>query len=639
MPSSTSKARRRASSARPPRERSKLKQAHAPSRPRCHSVDIWILLGLAAITFAVYGQVVRHDFIQLDDNRYITNNPVVAGGLSWIGLGWAFTNFHAANWHPLTWLSHMLDCQLFGLHAGSHLLVNVALHTANTLLVYWIFRRSTGALWSSAIVAAFFALHPLHIESVAWASERKDVLSALFGLLSLLAYVRYVERPSTWRYMLIALSLACGLMAKSMLVTWPFVLLLFDVWPLRRFPWLEDKRPRRFFRAAWPLVREKLPLLPLVFGSAVLTMLSQSRGGAFHALADTPFLLRLSNSLVAYAKYVGAVFWPHDLAPFYPFPLGGLPLWQVLASSLLLALVTLVAVLSARAYPYFASGWFWFLGTLVPVVGLVQVGGQAMADRYTYLPSIGLFFAGVFGLADIAAHFKIARVWLSGVAVAILVSVSTLSARQLTYWRDSETLFRHTLAVTSENPVIEYNLGCVLGQTGRYREALDHFEVLLRVQPDSPDALLSKGTALIALGRLSEGSSYLARATEVAPDSPDAHSRYAMALVEQGNANAALAEFRRARELAPADAAARTNLGVMLSRLDRMREAEIELTEAARIDPANAEAQSGLGLVLLATGRARESVPHLVRALELRPDISGVRQNLQRAEAMIAAGR
>jgi Flp pilus assembly protein TadD len=533
----------------------------------------------------------------------------------------------------------MLDCELFGLHAGPHLLVNVGLHTANTLLVYWVFRRSTGALWSSAVVAGLFALHPLHIESVAWASERKDVLSALFGLLALLAYVRYVERPSTGRYLLIALWLACGLMAKSMLVTWPFVLLLFDVWPLRRFPWLEDKRPRKLFRAAWPLVREKLPLLPLVFGSVVLTMLSQSRGGAFHALADAPFFLRLSNALVAYPKYVGALFWPHDLAPFYPFPLGGLPLWQVLAATLLLALVTVTAVLSARAYPYFVTGWFWFLGTLVPVIGLVQVGGQAMADRYTYLPFIGLFFAGVFGVADIAAHFKVARVSLAGLAIVMLVSLSTLTARQLTYWRDSETLFRRTLAVTSENPVIEYNLGCVLGQTGRYREALDHFDVLLRVQPDSPDALLSKGAALLALGRLSEASSYLARAIEVAPDSPDAHGRYAMALVEQGNASAALAEFRRARELAPGDAATRTNLGVMFSRLDQMREAEIELREAVRLDPANAEAQSGLGLVLLATGRTRESVPYLMRALELKPDISGVRQNLEHAEAMIAAGR
>jgi Flp pilus assembly protein TadD len=368
-------------------------------------------------------------------------------------------------------------------------------------------------------------------------------------------------------------------------------------------------------------------------------MLSQSRGGAFHALADAPFFLRLSNALVAYARYVGAMFWPHDLAPFYPFPLGGLPLWQVLAATLFLVLITLAAVLAARAYPYFTTGWFWFLGTLVPVIGLVQVGGQAMADRYTYLPSIGLFSAVVFGLADLAARFKVARVWLGGLAIAILVSASTLTARQLTYWRDSETLFRRTLAVTPENPVIEYNLGCVLGQTGRYKEALEHFDVLLRVQPDSPDALLSKGAALLALGRLGEASSYLARATEVAPDSSNAHSHYAEALVEQGNANAALAEFRRARELAPDDVAARTNLGVMLSRLDQMREAEIELTEAVRLDPANAEAQSGLGLVLLATGRARESVPHLMRALELKPDISGVRQNLEHAEAMIAAGQ
>ena len=611
----------------------------AAPQSRRSPLDLWICLGLAVVTFAIYFQVIGHHFIQLDDNEYITDNPIVARGLSWSGLVWAFTTVNAANWHPLTWLSHMADCQFFGLNAGAHLIVNVSLHVANTLLLYWFLRRATGAIWRSAIVAGLFALHPLHIESVAWASERKDTLSAFFGLLTLLAYLRYVEARSLLRFALVVLGLAFGLMAKSMLVTWPFVLLLLDFWPFRRMRWPDEGGWKRFVADLGPLFREKLLLLPLVGASIVMTSFAQARGGAVRGLADATFSLRFSNAVVSYVKYLGTTFWPSNLAVYYPFPPEGVPLWQVLSAVLLLGTITLATVLFARTHPYLITGWFWFLGTLLPVIGLVQVGGQAMADRYYYLPSIGLFFAIVFGLADLSQHLGIRRLGIAVAAVVTLGLCSTLTARQLGYWRDSDTLFRHTLAVTAENPPIHYNLGCVLAQAGRYEEALEHFDFLLHLDPNSPDALISKGAALSELGRLNEAVTCLQRATQAAPESPRAHTQLALSLVKQGREHEAFIEFRRAADLARHEPDAHANLGLSLARLGRTSEAEAEFNEALRLDPGNAEAHNAFGLVLLATGRIRESISHFSAALQTNPDHASARQNLDRAQAALGSSR
>ena len=598
-----------------------------------------MFLGLGLATFAVYFQVAGHHFIQLDDNEYITNNPVVVSGLSVSGLVWAFTTVQAVNWHPLTWLSHMVDCQLFGLQAGRHLIVNVSIHVANTLLLYWFFRRATGALWRSAIVAALFALHPLHIESVAWAAERKDTLSAFFGLLTLLAYLRYVEARSPSRFAFVILGLALGLMSKAMLVTWPFVLLLLDFWPLRRLRWPQERGWKSVAAESWPFLREKLLLFPLVAASIMITSFAQARGGAVRQLTEAPVSLRLSNAVVSYVKYLGATFWPGDRAVFYPFPLDGFPLWQVVGSVLLLLAITVSTTLVARTRPYLITGWLWFLGTLVPVIGLVQVGGQAMADRYYYLPSIGLFFAIVFGLADLAANWRIGRIWIAMAAGAALFLCSTLTARQLRYWSNSETLFKQTLAVTSENLPIQYNLGCALAQEGRYEEALEHFDVFLRASPNFPEVLVSKGAALSEMGRTVEAVACLERAAQLAPESIQAHSQLALALARQNREREALPEYRRVRELAPQDPNARTDLGLILARLDRLTEAEAEFKEALRLDPANAQAHNALGLVLLLTGRSRESVPHFLAALQIDPTLPGARQNLDRARAGMESDR
>src|SRR6476646_3932809 len=346
--------------------------------------DLLILLGLAVVTVGIYAQVIGHQFITLDDPTYIRENPNVNRGVTLAGLAWAFTTFHAANWHPLTWISHMIDCQLFGMNAGHQLQVNALIHVANTLLVFWFLLRTTHARWPSALVAALFALHPLHVESVAWASERKDTLSTFFGLLSLIAYVRYAEARSIRRYAWVAITLALGLLAKPMLVTWPFVMLLLDYWPLGRFDFTSR---REVATKVWPLVREKIPLLVLVAAPAVVTFLAQSHGGAVRDFTDAPITLRLSNALVSYAKYLLLAFWPNDLAVFYPFPKARIPAWQIIGAVLLLIGITASCFFQRIIRPYLIVVWLWFLGTVEPVIGLVQVGAQSMADRYFYVPS------------------------------------------------------------------------------------------------------------------------------------------------------------------------------------------------------------------------------------------------------------
>ena len=539
--------------------------------------DLFIAFGLVAVTLTVYAQVMSHQFIILDDNRYIRENPIVNRGLTLTGIAWAFTTFDAGNWHPLTWLSHMLDSQIFGPNAGGHLLVNALIHASNTLLLFLFLRRVTGAKWRSAIVAALFALHPLHVESVAWAAERKDTLSTFFGLLSLVAYARYVERTSVKRYALVAVALALGLMAKPMLVTWPFVLLLLDYWPLRRFQWQRATGIQGFVRALVPLVREKLPLFCLVAASTVMTFMAQLHGGAIRTLADVPVSLRLSNAIVSYAKYLLRTVWPTDLTVYYPFPRMGVPVWQLACAIVLLAVITVLVLRQARERPYLLMGWFWFVGTLVPVIGLVQVGGAAMADRYHYVPSIGLFVAFVFGLSDIARAFRIDRVAMGMLTVAALSILACLTAEQTGRWRNSATLFQYTLSLTPDNRMIENNLGTILGDSGRYDEAAAHFAKALQIKPDFLEVI--------------------------------------------------------------SDADIRGNLGMLLARQGRAAEAVEQLNEALRLNPNSAEAHNNLGVVLLRLGKAEESIPHFSAAIRLKPELAVARDNLKRAQSQINTRR
>jgi tetratricopeptide (TPR) repeat protein len=617
--------------------------------------DLLILLGLAVVTFGIYAQLIGHRFIMIDDIPYIEGNPMVNRGVTLGGLAWAFTTFHTGNWHPLTWIAHMVDSQLFGTIAGFHLLVNAMIHAANTLLVFWFLLRATHARWSSAVVAALFALHPLHVESVAWAAERKDTLSTFFGLLSLIAYVRYAESPSIRRYAWTVITLALGLMAKPMLVTWPFVMLLLDYWPLGRFRAVipseveESRRKTLKLTTRGPstslvmtvkkLVVEKIPLFVLVAASAIITFVAQSHGGAVRTFTDAPVALRLSNALVSYAKYVLRAFWPNDLAVFYPFPGTDIPAWQIIGSALLLIAITAFCFFQRKTRPYLIVGWLWFLGTLVPVIGLVQVGGQTMADRYFYIPSIGLFIAIVFGLADIAERRRVPPWVGAAIANVVVLVLATLSNAQIHRWTDSFTLFKHALAVTPPNVAIENFLGFALHRAGRFDEAAVHFEKALQLTPDDDVSLLYIGICRFYEGRVPEAIEYARAVIRLKPDVAKAHDLLGMSLAMQNQNEAALNEERRAAQLAPTDAEIRNDLGLALARLGRIPEAIAELQQALRLNPNNAAAHANLGVFLLQSGKVQESIPEFEAALHLNPEFKAAVDGLRQAQAQLSPQR
>jgi Flp pilus assembly protein TadD len=637
-------AKRRAQKRRAVGFRTAAKGRSAASRSRVTTFErpnLLILVGLAAMTFAVYAQVIGHQFITLDDDAYINENTMVNRGITLAGVAWAFTTFDEGNWHPLTWIAHMIDTQLFGMNAGGHLLVNALIHVGNTLLVFWFLLRTTHARWPSALVAALFALHPLHVESVAWAAERKDTLSTFFGLLSLIAYARYTEAPSSGRYAWTALTLALGLMAKPMLVTWPFVMLLLDYWPLRRFDLTSREKVTT---KVWPLLREKLPLFALVAASAVITSLAQSHGGAVRTFQEFPIVLRLANALTSYVRYLLLTFWPNDLAVYYPYTTAGTPVWQMICAAFLLIGITAVCFFQRKGRPYLVVGWLWFLGTLVPVIGIVQVGGQTMADRYFYIPSIGLFIVIAFGLADVAKSWRVAPSLRTGIAVAVLLILATLTNAQIHRWSDSFTLFKHTLAVTPPNLIIENNLGSALSRNGLHDEAGAHFEKALEIIPahyDSLlyDTLLNMGITRFYQNRLPEAIEYCQSALRLRPDAPKAHDLLGMALAMQGHGEAALDEIRHAAELAPNDAEIQKDLGVTLARLGRIAESIDHFHEALRLNPYNASAHNNLGLSLLESGKPGESIPEFEAALRLNPELKGAADNLRRAQAQLSLQR
>ena len=537
--------------------------------------ELLIVFGLLAVTLLVYAQVISHQFIVLDDNHYVYQNEVVKRGLTWSGIAWAFTTFHSANWHPVTWLSHMLDCQIFGLHAGGHLFVNALLHACNTLLLFLFFRRATAAKWQSAIVAALFALHPLHVESVAWAAERKDTLSTLFGLLTLSAYANYVAAPCWRRYAMVAISMALGLMAKPTLVTWPFVLLLLDYWPLGRLQWQKSSGMRGFLKAVLPLVREKVPLFFLAAASVVITLVAQSRGGAIRTFLDVPVSLRLSNAIVSYTKYLFRTIWPNDLTFYYPFPSTDLSIWSVVCAIVLLTAITILVFRQRIQRPYLLVGWLWFVGTLVPMLGLVQVGSAALADRYYYVPSIGLFVAIVFGLSDVATPLHINRGAIGALTIAVLSSFACLTAVQVSRWRNTATLFQYTSSVVPDNRLVENYFGTSMGDSGRYDQAAAHFQKALEIRPET---LISDADIL-------------------------------------------------------------SNVGLLLMREGKLAKATEPLNEALRLNPNSATVHYDLGLVLLKLGKPEESIPHFSAAIRLNPDWDLARENLKRAQEQSAAQR
>jgi tetratricopeptide (TPR) repeat protein len=579
--------------------------------------DLAVAALLAIGTALLFAPALELGFVLYDDPEYVTDNPVVRRGLTADGVRWAFTTFHAANWHPLTWLSHMADVSVFGQAAWGHHLASVGLHALATALCYVALAGWTGHPGRSALVAALFAVHPLRVESVAWVAERKDVLSALCWMATLVAYGAWVRRGSVARYALVLVAFAAALLAKPMAVTLPFVLLLLDTWPLRR-------------ALGARLVVEKLPLFGLSALASAVTFVAQRGAGAVMTVGDLPMTQRLAGAVVAYATYLRQTIWPADLAVFYPIaPLG--PLETGVALALVAGLTALVLAPAARA-PAPAIGWLWFLGVLVPVIGIVKVGQQSFADRFTYLPHVGLFIAVVWWLGD-----RLPRRAGAVLGVLAVAALSLATVRQIGVWRDSVTLFAHALAAGGDNPVAETNLAAALLERGRLDEARPHAERAARLAPRAPQVHLTLGRALLQGGDAAAAERAFAEAARLDPHDARAHYNLGVVAAAGGRGDEAIAHYRRALAARPDYVNAHNNLGNALAEAGRLDEAEMALREAARFDPSSAPAIANLALVLERRGRLDDAIATHRAALALAPGEPTLWYNL--AAALAAAGR
>jgi Flp pilus assembly protein TadD len=570
---------------------------------------VLICLVLTIAILAVFWQVQDHGFVNFDDGRYICENSDVRKGLTWDGVLWAFTTTHANFWHPLTWLSHMLDCELYGLNPAGHHLTNLILHIANTLLLFLVFHRMTDAVWKSAFVAALFALHPLHVESVAWASERKDVLSTLFWMLTMGAYVLYVEGPDFKRYLLVLLCFVLGLMAKPMLVTLPFVLLLLDCWPLGRWPFkpLADagaqpvkdcKHANHPGKRAFHLLAEKVPLLVFAAAASIAAFLAQQHGGAIKSFESFPMEARVANALLSYVGYLAKTVWPKNLAVFYPHLGSTVMVWQAVLAGLLLLALSVLTIRLAKGRLYLPVGWLWYLGTLVPVIGLVQVGDHAMADRYTYVPLIGLFIVMAWGLPDLLERWSHRRVILATLTAGLIVILMICSYVQVRHWKDSITLFKHTLCAAPNNPQAHTNLGVALASQGKIDKAIWHYSQALGIEPKCLEARINLGGALAGQGKFDEAIAQYEEALRIKPDFADGHYNLGNVLARHGRLVEAIAHYSEALRIKPDDAEAHNNMGIALAAQDRTAQAVAHFRQALQIEPGFRDASHNLAIAL-----------------------------------------
>jgi len=595
------------------------KSISAPSRATaevlarsCYS-EWLVAVFLALVTIALYWPAMRCDFINYDDPDYVTANVHVQNGLTLASIKWAFLNPVAENWHPLTVLSHMLDCDIFGLEPWGHHLVNVLLHTLNVVLVFVLLQQMTGALWQSALVAALFGWHPLHVESVAWVAERKDVLSGFFGLLTLICYARYARKrssaerreagagsnglapaPRPWAldYRLALFFFALCLMSKPTLVTMPFVMLLLDYWPLERVTG-DTRRVAGISR----LVREKIPFFALAAAASVVTFVVQKTGSSVVTGESLPLGARVGNALISYCRYLGKIFYPTDLAVFYPHP-GYWPMGKVLLAGGLLLGLTSWFFVQRRRYPFLLMGWLWFVGTLVPMIGLVQTGGQAMADRHTYIPSLGVLILAIWGVFELTRRWRYHAIALSLAGSVAIVLCLAMTRQQLGYWQDNETLFRHALAVTENNFLAHNNLGDALLHQGQIQEALSHFQEAVRINPLAPESHNNLGLVYLNLGQTDKAISQFQEALRRKPDFVYAHINLGLAFLKMGDNYGAASQFQETVRLKPDFVAARVNLGIALLNQGQTDEAISQFQEALRLRPGFTQAQTCLARAL-----------------------------------------
>jgi len=576
-----------------------------------YKYQILIIAAVLALgTAAVYWPVHGYGFVNYDDVTYVVSNPQVQAGLTLAGLKWASTTFYASNWHPLTWLSLMADVQLFGLNPGPHHIINVVLHILNAWLLFLVLTTMTEALWPSAIVAGLFAWHPLHVQSVAWIAERKDVLSTFFGLLALLAYTRYAKSNDRKWLVMAFFSFAFSLMAKPMLVTLPFVFLLTDFWPLKRTVSAGSETR--------PLIGEKLPFFLLSGVSSIVTFIAQRNGGEVIPVEKLSLYSRFTNAAVAYWGYLRKTFVPTDLAVIYPIGPRTSSLWLIATSLALLLTISILVICFRRSKPWLLVGWFWFLGMLVPVIGLVQVGNQEMADRYSYLPIVGIFIALVWSMG---------RSWVTmTAAVVVLGTALIITSIEVRAWRDTQTLFEHAVADTNENYVAHTILGGALADRGRNRDAEMHFQEALRVAPNWSYANYNFAVLLKGEGRLQEAQRHFMKAVQAAPDWADPHRGLASVLVREGKFEEAMSQYEQLLAIGP-DASVHYGLGTLLMKLNRPDDAITHFAEAVRLNPSMAEAQNNWGYVLISQGRLKEAATHFDEALRINPNLTTARLN------------
>jgi len=627
----------------------------------------WIFsLVLAIAVFLAFSGSLKNGFVNYDDPDYITNNPEVRSGLTWSNFWWAFQTSHAGNWHPVTWLSHMLDCTSFGLNPAGHHFVSVIFHAFSAVFLFFALNEMTAAPGRSFVTAALFALHPLRVESVAWACERKDVLAAFFGTLTILLYGRWCtnllrEQSRALGYYLAALgTFVLGLMSKSVLVTLPAVLLLLDYWPLGRW------RRRDGSLSARRLLLEKLPFLIIAAGAGIWTMLVQHRIGAVKTFADYPIDARVGNAVVSYCRYLLKLFYPTNLAAFYPHPVYW-PVVVVIVSACFIATVSFLSVRYRQRHPYFVVGWLWYLITALPVIGLIQVGAQSMADRYTYIPSIGICMCASWGVYSAFESLSWQKQFLRVTALTVIACFAAATVRQVGYWHDSLRLFRHTIAVTEDNPVAHMNLGIALLEAGDRIRGLEELRTSVRIAPNYPDAHLALGTALAdtaayeqaiseldatlrlsprsakayleagvvfdKMGKTVEAAKVFERAIQLEPDYADAYNDLGVVLEKLGRLVEAASEYQQALRCAPSHVNAHQNLGALEYHSGRIKEAIAEFTAASQLDPSSAAAHNNLGGALFVAGRYEDAISQYQAALKANPDFPGIQANLKAAIA------
>ena len=586
-------------------------------------IQIAVGVAIVAVVWIVFGQTLGHDFLNYDDKTYVYGNSLVSAGLSPHGCVRAFTDTQTNNWHPLTLVSHMIDCQIFDLEPGGHHFTNVLLHAiAALLLLIWL-TQVTGNFWGAAFVAALFAIHPLRVESVAWIAERKDVLSAVFFFLTLIAYARYARASSFARYFTVSILFACGLMAKPMLVTTPVVLLLLDYWPLKRFT---------NAKSFWHVAMEKVPLLVLSAAASIIALRLQVHSPT--SVSQLPFLWRLENALVSYVIYVWQLFWPANLAVFYPHPDDRLAWWQITLAAIFLIVTTWIAFKLRRNRPYLLVGWLWYLIMLLPVIGIIEVGLQGHADRYPYLPHVGLAIALTWSIVDLSATWTRRKAILATAGTIVVVALSFWAWQQTRYWRDSETLWRHTLAVTTDNDVANTNLGMVLSDHGQFEEALSHLQtaLVLRSRREHRHYDLSRaiilddiGEVLVHKGDLDQAIPYFRQSLDARPDY--SYSRYNLGttLFQKGDVDGAIAEWQKVLSFQPGDTETLTNIGNAFALKHMLGEAIQHYEKAIQSDPESERASNNLAWILSTAPDA--SFRNGVRAVELAKNATQISRN------------